>query len=65
MKYNVHFMGYYCYDVVVEAKNKDEAREIAEQYTPTYDEYDYQSNGTDIWEADENDRITYQPNRKE
>ena len=65
MKYNVHFMGYYNYDVVVEAKDKDEAREIAELYTPTYNEYDYIPNGSDIWKVDENEEVTYRPNREE
>ena len=30
MKYNVHFMGYYGYDIEVEANNKNEAHEKAD-----------------------------------
>ena len=63
-KYNVHFTGYYGYDVVVEAENEDEAKEIAEEYEHDEDDYYYQSNrgGTDVWEADEDDEVTYNPN---
>lgn len=28
-KYNVHFMGFYSYDVEVEAENEDEAKALA------------------------------------
>ena len=30
MKYNVHFMGYYGYDIKVEADSKDEAMDKAD-----------------------------------
>ena len=51
-KYIVHFMGYYGYDVAVEADNEDEAKEKAQ---PIFDDADandffFESNGTDIWE---------------
>lgn len=58
MKYNVHFMGYYGYDIKVEADSEDEAKEKAEvifENLPN-DEFcnnaTFESNGTDIWEDD-------------
>lgn len=53
-KYTVHFMGFYGYDVEVEAETEDEARELAE---PIFEEADvrdffFESNGTDVWEEE-------------
>ena len=51
-KYKVHFMGYYSYDVMVEAENEDEAGAKA---TPIYEnadpsEFDLVFDGTEISE---------------
>lgn len=51
-KYTVHFMGYYGYDIEVEAESEEEAIIKA---TPIFDEADvrnfnFVSNGTDVWE---------------
>ena len=51
-KYNVHFMGYYSYDVIVEAENEDDAKMIAEGHAPKDDDYHYVPSGADVWEAE-------------
>ena len=62
-KYNVHYMGYYGYDVVVEAENEEEARDIADGYEPEECEYYYEAETPDVWEADEDDEVTYSPSK--
>lgn len=51
-KYTVHFMGYYGYDVTVEAGNEEEAKEKARPIFEDADPSDFffESNGTDVWE---------------
>ena len=55
-KYNVHFMGYYSYDMEIEAENKDEAYKKAEEIEAEGDipleDYDYISNGFDVLEVE-------------
>lgn len=52
MKYNVHFMGYYGYDVEVEANSEDEAEDKATAIfeETNANEFFFESNGVDIWE---------------
>lgn len=55
-KYNVHFMGYYSYDIEVEAENKEKAYKKAEEIEADGDialeDCDYISNGFDILEVE-------------
>lgn len=55
-KYNVHFMGYYSYDMEIEAENRDEAYKKAEEIEADGDipleDYDYVSNGFDVLEVE-------------
>jgi len=60
-KYNVHYTGYYGYDVIVEAESEEKAKEIAEMYEANEKDYYYEPNGVDVWEADEDDEVTYDP----
>lgn len=56
MKYRVHFMGYYGYDIDVEADNEDEAKEKADKIFCDLSDEEFcrdvyfESNGTDVWE---------------
>lgn len=52
-KYRVHFIGYYGYDVEIEANNEEEARELA---TPIFENADandfyFENDGADIFEV--------------
>lgn len=55
-KYKVHFMGYYSYDVEIEAENKDEAykkaEEIESEKNIPLEDCDYISNGFDVLEVE-------------
>lgn len=58
-KYNVHFTGWYCYDVVVEAEDEDEAEAIAASYEPSESDICYEPGNADVWETGEDDEVTY------
>ena len=60
-KYNVHFSGYYGYDVVVEANDPRKAIDIAKEYEPTDNDmyYEPESAGTEAIEVNQNARVTY------
>ena len=53
-KYNVHFSGYYAYNIEVEAKDEDEASwkaaELFEDVDPN--EFVYEPTQEEIWEVD-------------
>ena len=51
-KWNVHYMGYYGYDVVVEAENEEEAKRKAEPIfgNTSADKYTFIPDGVDVWE---------------
>ena len=50
-KWNVHYSGYYAYDVEVEANTEDEAIEKADGYEPIDEEYKYEPDRTEAWEV--------------
>ena len=54
-KYNVHFSGYYAYNIEVEAKNEDEAIDKAAMLFEDVDpnEFMYESTQEDVWEIKE------------
>ena len=58
MKYNVHFMGYYGYDIKVEANSKDEAHAKADgifcnlSNEEFCNEAIFEDNGVEIEEVD-------------
>lgn len=51
MKYAVHYSGYYGYDVVVDAENEDDARELADlmEETDPVSLVDYDFNPRDVY----------------
>ena len=53
-KYNVHFCGYYGYDVEVEAENEEQAEVLADKIFEDADpnEFIFEAARPDIWEVD-------------
>ena len=56
MKYNVHYSGYYAYNIEVDAENEDEASKKAAEIFDTVpaDEFTFESTQEEIWEVKDN-----------
>ena len=55
MKYNVHFSGYYAYNIEVEAKSEEEARDKAEKifWDVPLEDMTFEPSPEDIWEIED------------
>lgn len=54
-KYNVHFTGFYGYDVEVEAENEEQAERLADAIFDEVDpnEFFFEAEHPDIWEVED------------